>query len=145
MQQVQKGFTLIELMIVVAIIGILAAVAIPAYSDYQAKSKVTAGLAEISAGKTAYEDFVNNGGTINTPSDIGLASSTGNCSDISVATDGITCKLTNAPAQVNGKTIALDRTNNGVWSCSSTDIDEKYLPKSCQADAGNTPDPANDN
>ena len=60
-KKAQAGFTLIELMIVVAIIGILAAVAIPAYQDYVAKSKFAAALAEVSPAKTGYEVALNDG------------------------------------------------------------------------------------
>src|SRR5690606_462758 len=87
MNTVQKGFTLIELMIVVAIIGILAAIAIPAYQNYTAKSQVAAGLAEISPAKTNAEAKLAEGisNTITSAPALGVQASTGRCSTIAVS------------------------------------------------------------
>ncbi len=132
MKRTQQGFTLIELMIVVAIIGILAAVAIPAYSDYTARSKVTAALAEIAPGKTQFELIVVEGGisTLTTAAAVGLANSQ-NC-NLTVDNTGISCALQNAPSQVSTGVIKVARdATTGVWSCTTTNIDAKYRPKSC--------------
>ena len=73
MKNVQKGFTLIELMIVVAIIAILAAIALPAYQDYVAKSQVAGALAEITPGKVQAETLIADAKAATLPAELGLA------------------------------------------------------------------------
>ncbi|MGA0585921.1 pilin [Dyella sp. KRB-257] len=135
----QKGFTLIELMIVVAIIAILAAIALPQYQNYVARSQVTAGLADITPGKTAFEEAVNNGATtaLTTAADIGLQSPTTRCSTIAVThtvssgVGSIKCTIAGNP-KVSGKTVEWDRNASGSWSCvTGGSLDAKFKPKGC--------------
>ncbi|WP_095196578.1 pilin [Pseudomonas sp. Irchel 3A7] len=131
---IQKGFTLIELLIVVAIIGILATFAIPAYSKYQARAKVTAGLAEISALKVPFEDLMNQG-TDPDLTKVGGTATTSNCATTAsgIAADGtgtIGCTILNAPGPVLNKTITLTRAVTG-WTCATT-VDQEFAPKGCE-------------
>lgn len=131
----QQGFTLIELMIVVAIIAILAAIALPMYQDYVAKSQTAAGLAEVTGGKTAAEVALNEGKDFAAAVDIGLKVST-RCPTMTVAGTAATgaasieCKLA-GNSQVKDKTITLTRaTADGTWSCATTVL-KKYSPTGC--------------
>jgi type IV pilus assembly protein PilA len=119
-KKVEAGFTLIELMIVVAIIGILAAVAIPAYQNYVAKSKFAAALSEVSAGKVGYDVKVNDGTASPTIADAGLpATATTNCAFSVASTGGLICTIQGGPSIVATKTITLNRSSDGVWSCAT--------------------------
>ena len=145
MKNIQKGFTLIELMIVVAIIAILAAIALPAYQDYIARSQVTTGLSEITGAKTAYEVGVNEGQAADyyNQSNMGLAVATPRCSAIGVlppdpatgvGANALSCTLRGNP-RVTGAIVNLSRAADGTWACTVSSVPgawkAAYLPGGC--------------
>ncbi|QPF34776.1 pilin [Acinetobacter johnsonii] len=162
MKTMQKGFTLIELMIVVAIIGILAAIAIPAYQNYTAKATATSALADITGGKVNVETKLAEGGFALTVAEgvelIGLKSKTNNCEkvvgevDSDTGATAIACQVKGGP-KVNRQFIAWVRSSDtaakaadipasavkeatGSWYC-VTSIANTLAPKNCLTEIDN--------
>ena len=146
-QSAQKGFTLIELMIVVAIIGILAAIAIPAYSDYTIKAKVSEAASMSGPAKTAVDIFFSETGTLgtltnaNSNDDVGISSPASYgakyASSVTVGANGvITIGLRNLPelGEAANKTYTMTPDSNDrsalEWTIESVDMPAKFLPKS---------------
>lgn len=142
MKKVQQGFTLIELMIVVAIIGILAAVAIPAYQDYTKRANVTEGLSLAASAKVGVTEFYNSNGKY-PPSNAsaGLATAAvikGNAvqSVGLVGTSGVIQITYNAKVATGGLLLLSPTVSSGgvQWKCkkSGTIIKDTWLPSTCR-------------
>ena len=116
----QNGFTLIELMVVVAIIGILSSIALPQYARYQLETKVMSAYAEVAARKIYLETSANKGVDITT-----ATIESQNCTITEVLFRGvgsIKCEIKDAPYQIEGAIVVLARNPTGLWSCLQTGI-----------------------
>ncbi|GAB2535290.1 pilin [Rhodanobacter koreensis] len=141
-QRISAGFTLIELMIVVAIIAILAAIAIPAYQDYLVRSQVSEGMVLASGAKAAIWDYVSNTGTF-PPSNqsAGLSKATSitgaYVSSVDVTDGKITVSYNGPKANraITSSNLVLSPISSAgsiTWNCTPSTLDAKYLPTTCR-------------
>ena len=142
MKAIQKGFTLIELMIVIAIIGILAVVALPAYQDYTARAQVSEALTLAEGQKSAVTEYRSDRGAWPTTNAMaGVASSISGkyVASVQVGANGTitaTMKTADVNNDIKGKTLILVPTdNNGsfTWTCNTGTVEQKFRPSTCRS------------
>jgi len=139
MKKIQQGFTLIELMIVVAIIGILAAIAIPAYQDYTSRAKVTEGINVAGAAKNAVSEYKISVGSFPTKNaQAGIADTIASTyvKSLSINTAGALTVTFQGDTNFSGTTIVYTPTfadGTVQWSCTSGGtLADKYRPANCR-------------
>ena len=142
MKAIQKGFTLIELMIVIAIIGILAVVALPAYQDYTARAQVSEALTLAEGQKSAVTEYRSDRGAWPTSNAMaGVASSISGkyVASVVVGANGAitaTMKATGVNNDIKGKTLILVPTDNKgsfTWTCNTGTVEQKFRPSTCRS------------
>ncbi len=141
MKNTQQGFTLIELMIVVAIIGILAAIAIPSYQDYMKKAKVSEMLLAVSPAKAAVSEYMTMNADVTGASDIANRSVAG-FKDVTTPNVGSLAWSTTSgivitgQADLTGLKIMLKPTKNAAgavtWACTSDGANKALAPATCR-------------
>lgn len=141
-QQSQKGFTLIELMIVVAIIGILAAVALPAYQDYTKKAHVSEGITLGASAKSAVTEYYTSQAALpatNTAAGLPATATdiNGNAvKSVAISAGGVITVTFNAKVTDDATLVFVpDVTTNAgsiTWTCDTGSVDDKYLPANCR-------------
>jgi type IV pilus assembly protein PilA len=142
MKHLQKGFTLIELMIVVAIIGILAAVAIPAYQDYIARSQVSEAVSLTAGGKTPMAEFFADKGVWPSTADMVMGNDRGKYVSLITITSGgnsanslaleARMKDTGVNSAITSATLILESSSGKTWQCTGGTIGSKYRPAACR-------------
>ena len=141
MKAIQKGFTLIELMIVIAIMGILAVVALPAYQDYTARAQVSEALTLAEGQKSAVTEYRSDRGawpTTNTEAGVASSISGKYVASVQVGAAGIitaTMKSADVNNDIKGKTLILtptDQNGSFTWTCDQGTIAQKFRPSTCR-------------